>query len=70
MQKVVRTYPKGSSQTIGELNSYLNKGWKVVMCNTFAIAGTGALLGQVMYGNEYIIEKRDDIQIVGNREDQ
>lgn len=60
MQKVVRTYPKGSTQTIGELNSYLKKGWKVVMCNTFAIAGTDALRGQVIYGNEYIIEKEDE----------
>lgn len=72
MQKVVRTYPKSSdsTQTIGELNSYLSKGWTVVMCNTFAIAGANALLGQVIYGNEYIIEKDDDAHIAESGEDQ
>ena len=60
MQKVVRTYPDGYIHTTGELSAYLDAGWNIVMCNTFMMAGTGALLGQIIYGNEYIIEKDDE----------
>ena len=34
MQKVVRTYPGDYNFTTEELNTYLNKGWRVVMCNS------------------------------------
>ena len=60
MQKVVRTYPGDYNFTTEELNTYLNKGWRVVMCNTFMAPGTGSLLGQIVYGNEYIIERDDE----------
>lgn len=57
MQKVVRTYPEGYPQTTGRLNSYLSSGWKIVACHVFELAGEGSLLGCIMHGNEYIIEK-------------
>ncbi len=51
MQKVVRTYPHGYTNTTHHLQKLLEEGYKVVMCNESPCDGGKCL--------EYIVEKED-----------
>lgn len=52
-QICVRTFPNTYTNPTMKINKYLNLGYTVVMCNSFAVNDT-------CKGNEYILESVED----------
>ena len=54
-QKIVRTFPHNYTNSLGEINYLLEKGYVVIMCHEFDVSST-------QKGLEYILEKDDEVK--------